>query len=409
MPSFKISKRTMTLMKKEFERFQNARKKIHENIINYVADYRQFDGTSKDRKEFLEEEYRTKTPDLNSLIFNDDKKILWHVEDIVIVTGLNQSSISRILSKMSLADNWCAKILPLRIETKSANNVPIYAYREEIFDLIIDYQEARCFERFTKPRRGNPNDIKELKRYWEYLKESSKIQNEILALNNNEEEINEAPDLPPMKINDVLMLIFRKSFTAKILTISPIIFAITFELVRRWNILIYFFAGTSILIFILSVIFLRLRKFKASTLSDVGAVAMLAAIFWGLGLFSEGIIFTPSGMALSLKNDDHQINIVPRKLTRRKAKITFAITSDFYDDIKEIYYRTNPNEPFKLTGFNDFNYPLLFIEPETQHGKLNIELKYKDTQNKEHGPFYFSFDMDEIHRNFEKQPDEIFI
>ena len=404
MPSFKISKRTMNLMKKEFDRFQNARKKIRENIINYVADYRQFNGDSKDRKEFLEEEYRTRTPNLNSLIFDEDKKILWHVEDIVIVTGLSQSSISRILSKMELADSWCAKILPLKIQTKSANNVPIFAYSEEIFDLIIDYQEARCLERFFKPRRGNPTDIKELKCYWEYLKISSQIENENLALNeNNEEEINALPDLPPMKFNDVLMLIFRKSFTAKILTVSPVIFAITFELARRWNILIYFFAVISILIFILSAVFLRMRKFRASTLSDVGAVAMLAAIFWGLGLFSEGIIFTPSGMALSLKNDDHQINIVPQNLSRRKVKITFAITSDFYDDIKEIYYRTNPNEPFKLTGFNDFNYPLLFIEPETQHGALNIELKYKDTQDKEHGPFKFSFDMDELRLKFEAE------
>ena len=53
-------------MKKAFDRFENARKIIHENIINYIADYRQFNGTSQDRKEFLEGEYQTRTPNLNN-------------------------------------------------------------------------------------------------------------------------------------------------------------------------------------------------------------------------------------------------------------------------------------------------------------------------------------------------------
>lgn len=165
MPSFKLNARTMSLMKKEFDRFQNARRIIHENILNYVADYRQFSGGDvQDRKEFLEKEYKSRTPNLNSLIFNENK-ILWHVEDIVIVTGLSQPSISRILSKMSKSDGWNAKILSVRSEIRSANNNLIYGYDEEIFDLIIGWQEEKCLERFINPRRGTPSDKNEVIKY----------------------------------------------------------------------------------------------------------------------------------------------------------------------------------------------------------------------------------------------------
>ena len=60
MPVFKLKKHTMTHLEKEFLRFQKARKIIHENIINYIADYRQFNGNSKERREFLEHEYHPK-------------------------------------------------------------------------------------------------------------------------------------------------------------------------------------------------------------------------------------------------------------------------------------------------------------------------------------------------------------
>ncbi len=234
-------------MKKAFDKFENARKIIHENIINYVADYRQFNGTSQDRKEFLEDEYRNRTPNLNSLIFAEDENLLWNVDDIVILTGLSQPSISRIFSVMEKSDGWCAKILPLKVKTKSANNNLIYAYREEIFDLIIDYQEAKFLERFTKPRRGTPPDAKEIMRYWEYLKTSS--QNDF-----EHEQLTpvEFPEIPSMKSQDIFMLICRKLFNAKILTSSSIFFAISFEFARRWNFFIMFFTLVSILIFIVT-------------------------------------------------------------------------------------------------------------------------------------------------------------
>ena len=395
MPSFKLSKRTVEALKRGFCRFENARKIIHENIVNYIADYRQFNGTSQDRKEFLEDEYKNRIPNLNSLIFGEDENLLWHVDDIVILTGLSQPSISRIFSAMEKSDSWCAKILPLRVETKSANNNLIYAYREEIFDLIIDYQEAKFLERFIKPRRGIPPDENEIMRYWQYLKLSS--QNDF-----EHEHITpvELPEIPPMKNKDVFMLIFKKIFSTKILTLSSIFFAVTFELSRRWNFFILFFTFISILIFMLSFFLLKMRKGRASFASDIGAAAMLSMIFLGTGAFSDGIIFTPSGMALPLNNKEHKIWL--EENIHDEHIITFMLMSDFYGDIKEVYYRTNSKENFISTGDNGSNYPNLEFQPETQNGKINLEIKYKDTKNKEHGVFKFPYDMDKLRFDLSK-------
>ena len=53
MPTFKLSEDTISRLRKKFEEFQNDRRKVHELITRYVADYRQFDGKRDDRKEFL--------------------------------------------------------------------------------------------------------------------------------------------------------------------------------------------------------------------------------------------------------------------------------------------------------------------------------------------------------------------
>ena len=411
MPVFKLKKDTMMRLEKEFQRFQKARKIIHENIINYLTDYRQFNGNTQDRKEFLEREYLPRSPDLNSLLFSDEKNFLWHVEDIVILTGLSQPSISRILSKMKKSSEWFSKLLPLQVEAKSSNNNLIYAYREKIFDLIIDYQEEKCLERFITPRRGEARqktEAEEILRYWDYLKKYSLWQpdNDRAVIN---EELNEVPDIPPMRLKDILMLIFRKMFTAKDFTISTIIFAVCFEIARRVCFFIPVFAVVSSLIFAASVLFLKFRRGPAALISQTGSIAMLSMILWGLALFSDGVVYSPSGAMLTL-NDDHLITLVPE--LEIGGRITFVINSDSYDDFKEIFYKTSDtetrlaDEKFKSTGFNDFHYPVLGIEPETQHGTLNIELKYKDTKNKEHGAFKFSFDMEKT--RFEASKEFIF-
>ena len=71
MPAFKLSEDTISRLKNKFEEFQNARRKVRDLITRYIADYRQFDGTPDDRKEFLEEKYLPRVPNLSHLVTDD--------------------------------------------------------------------------------------------------------------------------------------------------------------------------------------------------------------------------------------------------------------------------------------------------------------------------------------------------
>ena len=400
MPSFRLSKDTMKRLQAKFDEFIQARKLVHENIVNYVADYRSFDGDKQDRREFLEREYMPLAPQMSHLILDDKQNILWHVQDIAIIMGRDNTAITKLFSRMEGKPGWSSKLLALQEEARSANNNLIHVYHEGIFDLIFDKYEDEYLGRFTKPRQGKPPvNSDEVIRFWKYLK-TQNDHDELFSFEDDENVI-ELPDITAMNWHDIFTLITRKAFTAKNLTLFPIVFAISFELARRWKLLIPIFAAMSLIIFMLCLVMLRTRKAKPGILSDVGAVAMMCAILWGLGLISDGVIYSPAGNVIDISNNDHKIKLVPA--LERSHKVVFRINSNFYDDISEIYYRLDKTGDYILTGFNDYQYPLLFIEPEKQSGNLILEIKYKDSNGKEHGSFEFEYDLDETRYELSKK------
>ena len=140
------------------------------------------------------------------------------------------------------------------------------------------------------------------------------------------------------------------------------------------------------------VVCLHLRKFRAGVLSDAGAVAELMAVFWGLGLLSDGRVYTPGGTAIAL-SAEHTITLEPE--LAKGHKVVFNVRSDSYGSLKEIFYSLD-GENYNSTGFNDAHYPDLIIEPEIQKGTVTISVKYLDTKEKEHGPFTFTYDLDKL-------------
>ena len=86
-------------------------------------------------------------------------------------------------------------------------------------------------------------------------------------------------------------------------------------------------------------------------------------------------------------------------------ELVFRITSDFYDDLKEIFYRFNPNKNFKSTGFNDFNYPNLIIDQgrDDVEDIINLEIKYTDKSGQEHETLKFTFDTERELINLSKK------
>ena len=202
MPVFNLSEDNINRLREKFYEFQNSREKIHKLIKNYVADYRQFEGSAEDRKEFLEEKYSKLAPSLSHLVMFEDSEIYFHVQDIMAILGRTQPAISITISKLEKSEGYGAKLLALRKPFKSANNNKIFIYKQEIFDLIIDKYEEEYLLRFSQPRRGSSEaapDFNEVKKFWDYLKEFENYKNSHAIINNKENKI-ELPDIPAMKI-----------------------------------------------------------------------------------------------------------------------------------------------------------------------------------------------------------------
>ena len=397
MASFGLSKSTMFMLQTRFQEFTEARMRVHANIQSYIDDYRAFTGTRSDRQATLEEQYMPRAPQMGWLVFRDGKDILWQENDIAVLMGRSQASISRVIDRMEHKPGWCSRLLALSEETKSANNVTITAYHEGIFDLIFDKYEDEYLNRFIRPRRGNnPPDAGEVVRFWEYLKDDSALHGEYTS---DLSLTADTPEMHRLMAGDICSLIFRKIFTPKTGLLFTLMFALSFELVRRWHEVMAVIFALSLGVLGVCVILLHMRKYRAGLLSDVGAAAALMSVFWGLGLLSGGYIYTPGGNALPLSKDP-SLTLKPELM---EGHVVFTIVCESYGDVKEIFCRTDPNREYVSTGFNDYGFPDPFIEPDRVEGMIHLDVKYLDKDNREHGPFTFSYDMNKLRNDLTKK------
>ena len=230
MADFNLSNAQIAKLRYKFLRFQQERNLLRELMIDYVADYRQFSGNSTARYEHLRGKYIQKAPHLDNLVWNGNGEVLWSVNDISILLGRHCSSINRLFAKMEGLEGWCSKLLALRENSKAASGLNIHVYHGEVFDLIIDFYEEEYLLRFAKPRFGNVEkapDIKEVHRFWDYLKLKESTQKQQFI-------IQELPDIPPMGWRDIFSLIWSKVFNIRVGTVCSLIFALCFEAARRW-------------------------------------------------------------------------------------------------------------------------------------------------------------------------------
>ena len=185
----------MDRLRAKFAEFQENRELLDELLDDYAADFRQMSGTTLSRQEVLREKYSKRAPKFNHLLWSsDDEAEQWTAADIAIVLGRDKSSVTRTLAVMERSEGWCSRLLALRHTSKAANGIKVYSYSREIFSLIIDKYEDEYLERFATPRHGTPQDISEVKRFWEYLKQCR--DNDRLRIIELEEH--ELPDIPPI-------------------------------------------------------------------------------------------------------------------------------------------------------------------------------------------------------------------
>ena len=89
--------------------------------------------------------------------------------------------------------------------------------------------------------------------------------------------------------------------------------------------------AVSLVVLSACVILLHLRKFRTGLLSDIGAVAALMSVFWGLGLFSGGYIYTPGGNALALSTE-RSLTLEPELLDKN---IVFSVVCESYGEVRK--------------------------------------------------------------------------
>ena len=392
MTTFNLANKTIKRLQTMSKRFRKIRALVHENITNYINDYRNFHGDINERNDELRRKYLS----LNNLILHDDdSKILFHVTDIAIITGYDDSAISRILAKIERSDKFCANLLAIRHETKSANNNLIYAYETKIFDLILDYRESIYLERF---RRAGSSDFSEIIKYWEYLKNSHNESN-ILTVIESKQENQDSPEIPLMSLHNIIKLIGSKLFTVKTDMIFAIIFALTFALAKNWPNLIPVFAAISVTVLLSCAFMLRIRTPRTGLISDIGAIAALLVIFWGVNLTIDNGIYTPGGTILNLKDSQITLNAVRgQEMHLADTPLAFQVIPENEGSIKEIFYSINGSE-YKSTGFYESGYPKFFININQDSGAINLNIKYLDNDNKEHGDFAFKFNYEKEYFN----------
>lgn len=392
MTTFNLANKTIKRLQTMSKRFRKIRALVHENIISYINDYRNFHGNINERNDELRRKYLSRN---NALILHDDdSKILFHVNDIAIITGYDDSAITRMLAKIERSDKFCAGLLAIRHETKSANNNLIYAYETKIFDLILDYREIIYLERF---RRAGSSDFNEIIKYWEYLKNLQDNAN-IMTIIESNQEIQDSP-VPLMSLHNIIKLIGSKLFTIKTDMIFAIIFALTFALAKNWPNLIPIFVIISLTILLSCALMLRLRTPRTGLISDTGAIAALLVIFWGVNLTLDNGIYTPGGTVLNLKGQQITLNAIRgREMHLADTPLAFQVIPEKEGEINEIFYSINKSE-YKSTGFYESGYPKFFVNIYQDSGEINLNIKYLDNNNKEHGDFAFKFDYEQEYFN----------
>lgn len=326
----------------------------------------------------------------------------FYVRDIAILTGRDSSSTSRLLANLERSEGWYSRLVSIRHEAKSANNNTIYVYDREIFGLIMDYREHQYLERI---KRAGAVDFGEVMRLWEYLKESADYEDGVSVSNFNALEGTEdlqsvsrkLPEIPLVSWHDVLRLIGAKLFSVKADMIFALVFAVTFGLARRWTGLIPVFAAVSVAILVMCAVMLRHRSSRAETLAEIGAVCTLLAAFWGVNLTMDNGIYTPGGTVMNLTAPEPAFSLRSMRGEYRGLRdypIVFFADADNEAGIKELFYRTDSGG-WKSTGRTEMGGVNFTLTPKITGGKITLEVKYADTEGKEHGAYSFTFDVKE--------------
>ena len=145
------------------------------------------------------------------------------------------------------------------------------------------------------------------------------------------------PEIPAMNYKDILKLVWEKVFSVKVGTVCSVVFAIIFELTRRFYGLNIWFAFISLGIFFLSVFLIRSRKLSPDFLSNFAAGVLLFTFLWISASLSIDRFY----------NLDSQDENLPEKISKQ---ISEQILEQIPDKLSEKILEKIPEKtPEKIT------------------------------------------------------------
>jgi hypothetical protein len=260
MDNFKLTPDVMQRLTAQFKNFLSEREKTRALLGDYVADYRAFKGTALARQEYLREKYATRAPNLTHLVFDADGELYWGAADIAILLGRDSTTVTRMMRKIETLGGWRVRLCALR-KRQSGSAAPVYVYKKEIFDFIIDFYEEEYLQRFVAP-----HDLPDMR------------------------------EIPPLTLKEILRLVVNKLYSLKMGAFFTILFAFCYELYRRWSFLYLLMPFLFLSVFAVCVSLTRRGKFNFDYLLNIGSGALLFCFLWFVGLLAnDGAIRAPQG------------------------------------------------------------------------------------------------------------------
>ena len=207
-----------------------------------------------------------------------------------------------------------------------------------------------------------------------------------------------------MSLKEALRLIFSRMFTLRAGALFSVLFALCYELSRRWPALHLWFPAAAVLLFLLCIPLLLRGKFEPASVAGLGAGALIFCLFWLVGSIShEGLIRIPGGNMVQARDIRREANLVLNPYVGNNGTIALEIATDARDIIKQFYYRVSPDTEYRSTGstlqtnpVTGLKYPEPSIITGQTHGLIQLDIKYTDALDAEHGPYSFQFDLDKV-------------
>lgn len=188
-----------------------------------------------------------------------------------------------------------------------------------------------------------------------------------------------------MSLKNILSLVWYKVFNFKITTISSVIFAVCFELARRFFDFQLWLAAIPAAISLICVLLILKRKFTPDTLSNIGAGALLISLLW-----------ISSTLSIDRLKPEHE-KIIPRVqliplLASNKSGINFGIDTNI-TDAKDFLFSISPDKKFYSAGQINNVKSYAVIRNTQLDGSIDISVKYIENDNHESSTWHFSFNL----------------